>query len=59
MNHRKQQRGHNGKNRHRLGSAIDRGTPFLAEQKQDRRNQSSRVTNPDPKNEGDDHGSDS
>ena len=41
----------NREERHRFRRAIDRGAPFLAEQKQDRRNESAGVSDTDPENE--------
>ena len=44
-------RTHNRKNGHRFGGAVDTGSPVLTEQKQNRRNQRSRVTDTDPEHE--------
>jgi hypothetical protein len=44
-------RANHRKNRHRLGSTIDRRAPLLARQEKDRGNQRSRVADADPKDE--------
>ena len=41
----------NSENCHRFSGAVDTGSPVLAEQKQDRRNQCSGVTDTDPEHE--------
>ena len=51
VEHREDTGANHGENRHRLGGAIDRGTPFLAQQAQDRRDQCTGVTDTDPEHE--------
>ena len=44
-------RARHGKQRHRFREAVDRSAPLLIQQKQNRRNQRSGVTDTDPENE--------
>lgn len=48
MDERKDAGAHDGEQRHRLGRAIDRRTPFLQEKKQDGGNQRASVPDSDP-----------
>ena len=45
---------HNGKNRHCLGEAVDRGAPFLVEKEKNGRNQGAGMADTDPPDEVDD-----
>ena len=45
---------HDGEDRHRLGGAVDRRAPLLAEQEEDRRDQRAGVADADPEDEVDD-----
>ena len=51
VNSRKNSRTNHGKERHGLGRTINRRTPFLTTKMQNRRDQSSGVTDPDPEDE--------
>src|SRR3977135_2063854 len=50
MEQRKNAGAGHGEKRHRLSEAVDRCAPLLPEQKQNRRDQSSRVADTDPEN---------
>ena len=47
----KNRRAHDGEERHRFGRTIDRGAPFLSEQKQNRGDERAGVPDTDPENE--------
>src|SRR2546430_1656362 len=54
VHEREHARTHDGEQRHRLGSAIDRGTPALLQEQKNRGDQSAGVTDTDPPDEIDD-----